>query len=638
MRRPVFAALIVSGGAMLTLAAPAQASISPSAQAIVDRYVEATGGAGALLADTTFHVKGRVRAMDLKGSFEQWAALPDRIVTRVTLGTVRLRTGFDGTTGWRTDLASKKVTILDGKELEQTRSDAYFATEMWARPGQGGGKVMAMTSSFKNGEEFRSLEVTPPVGSPRRLWFSTTTGLLRRMTVRIDQREADSWMSDYRRIGGRLRAMKEEAADSDQAIVWDEHDASPTPDHFAVDSLWVNETIDPGLFASPGSRGQSVAWLKTKGIARIPFRYGTRHVWIKVSVNGAPPADFLLDTGAGMTMIDRSYAEKIGLVPDEPFAVEGMGGADAGSLAKLSSLRIGSSATDGVAMQDLKVGLVDFGEEVEAVMWRHMAGLIGYDVLERFVVEVDYDNQVVTLRDPKTFAYEGGGQPVDMRLAGGIPLVSVDLGRGCTGDFLVDVGSSFGLTLHGSLVRSCRLFDNILGHKQVEVNGGGVGASYVSWLSRLDHVRIGPYEWEQPIAGLSLRTSGMVGSKDYGGNIGNVVLERFKVTFDYERRKLYLEPGRRFADPERFSRIGAVLVRMSGRVIAANILKGSAAYDAGLEPDDEIMAIDGKPILDFTPELLDRMFVYGDVGTTHELSIVHDGEPKKVTVTLRDVL
>ena len=77
---------------------------------------------------------------------------------------------------------------------------------------------------------------------------------------------------------------------------------------------------------------------------------------------------------------------------------------------------------------------------------------------------------------------------------------------------------------------------------------------------------------------------------------------------------------------------------MSGRVIAANILKGSAAYDAGLEPDDEIMAIDGKPILDFTPELLDRMFVYGDVGTTHELSIVHDGEARKLTVTLRDVL
>jgi hypothetical protein len=630
----MFAKRLALAGAMLTLAAPARAWISPEAQLIVDRYVQATGGAAALAADTTLHIKGRVSAMDQKGSFEQWAALPDRIVTRVSLGTVRMRTGFDGTSGWRTDLASKKVTILDGKELEQTRSDAYFATEMWARPGQGGGRV----SSYKNGEEFRSIEVTPPVGSPRRLWFSTSNGLLRRMTVRIDQREADSWMSDYRRIGGRLRAMKEEAADSDQAIVWDAHDESPTPDHFTVDSLWVNETIEPSLFASPGSRGQSVAWLKTKGIARIPFRYGTRHVWIKVLVNGFTHADFLLDTGAGMTMIDRSYAEKLGIVPDEAFAVEGMGGADAGSLAKLSSLRIGSAATDGVAMQDLKVGLVDFGEDVEAVMWRHMAGLIGYDVLERFVVEIDYDNQVVTLRDPKTFAYEGGGQPVDMRLAGGIPLVSVELGRGCAGDFLVDVGSSFGLTLHGSLVRSCRLFDNILGHKQVEVNGGGVGASYVSWLSRLDHVRIGPYEWEQPIAGLSLRTSGMVGSKDYGGNIGNVVLERFKVTFDYEHRKLYLEPGRRFAEPERFSRIGAVFVRMSGRVIAANILKGSAAYEAGLEPDDEIMAIDGKPILEFTPELLDRMFVDGDVGATHELSIVHDGEPKKVTVTLKDVL
>src|SRR4029077_3921073 len=77
MRRPVIAALHVLGGVMLTLVAPAQASISPAAQAIVDRYVEATGGAEALAADTTIHVKGRVRAIDLKGSFEQWAALPD---------------------------------------------------------------------------------------------------------------------------------------------------------------------------------------------------------------------------------------------------------------------------------------------------------------------------------------------------------------------------------------------------------------------------------------------------------------------------------------------------------------------------------------------------------------------------------
>ena len=55
-------------------------------------------------------------------------------------------------------------------------------------------------------------------------------------------------------------------------------------------------------------------------------------------------------------------------------------------------------------------GLV--GEQHEVVLWRKLGGLIGYDFLSHFVVEIDYDTQVVTLHDPKTYVHTGDRKSV----------------------------------------------------------------------------------------------------------------------------------------------------------------------------------------------------------------------------------
>src|SRR5436309_5620241 len=56
---------------------------------------------------------------------------------------------------------------------------------------------------------------------------------------------------------------------------------------------------------------------------------------------------------------------------------------------------------------------------------------------------------------------------------------------------------------------------------------------------------IGPYSWREPMLTFSGASSGALASEDYAGNIGNQILQRFKCTFDYERRVLYLEPSDR---------------------------------------------------------------------------------------------
>ena len=155
--------------ALALLAADGRASITPEARAIVDRYILATGGAEALEKEQALHVSGSLSAIELKGSFDTWSQCPDRMLMRISLGPVRQRLGFDGTSGWETDLNSKRVRKLEGRELEALRSDAYFENEMWARPGQGGGRVTLGSKAFRAGDEWHCLSVVPPVG-PSRPW------------------------------------------------------------------------------------------------------------------------------------------------------------------------------------------------------------------------------------------------------------------------------------------------------------------------------------------------------------------------------------------------------------------------------------------------------------------------------------
>jgi len=289
-------------------------------------------------------------------------------------------------------------------------------------------------------------------------------------------------------------------------------------------------------------------------------------------------------------------------------------------------------------VRDLKVGLLDFGYGYEYVMWRKMAGIIGADVLTRCVVDLDYDAGVVTFYDPKRFTPPESARPIEIGLMHGIPTVRAKVDSGCGGRFLIDVGNSLCLTLHGSLVRECGLVNGTAGGKQVKIQGGGVGAGFVSWLTRFERFQIGDFVITQPIAGLSLRTEGMVGSTEIAGNIGNSVLERFRVTIDYDRRKLYLRPGKRFDQPDRYSRVGMMLIRFKTRVVAAHVVSGSAAADAGFTADDEVTAIDGRSALAFTPEEMDRLFVDGELGSSHTFTVIREGRPKKLTLKLRDVL
>src|SRR5262245_23446402 len=90
------------------LLAPSVHAAPPSARAILERYVDVTGGRAALDADTALRWQGRITDAGMHGTFEAWTHAPDRVLRVERVGTLRTKEGLDGTRAWRTDFTAKK--------------------------------------------------------------------------------------------------------------------------------------------------------------------------------------------------------------------------------------------------------------------------------------------------------------------------------------------------------------------------------------------------------------------------------------------------------------------------------------------------------------------------------------------------
>jgi hypothetical protein len=621
------AATLLGACALLACAcASARATITPDAQAVVERHLAAIGGRAAIEASRTTYTKMTIEAFGFSGHAEQWTSAPDRDVSVAELGPFRIQGGFDGTRGWRLD-SSGQVLEQDGQDLIDARASTWFANDGWLLPEQAGGRVTRVGTETDSTGTYDVLELTPPVGRARRVYLDTTTHLLVRTVAVGDVMTTITTNTAWRSIAGRVVPTR-----SVQAVLG----APANTVTQTVDTMMVGLEIPASRFAPPGETPIAVTWLKRDGLARLPFEYRGRHVWVRASLDGRPPADFLVDTGASMTVIDSAYAASIGLQPEGAMTGQGAGAGGSVSFTRLRTLRIEGPDGDGVELADVKAGVVAVNAMLAPFFWRDCAGVLGFNVLNRFVDRIDYAAGVLTLEEPSTFVYRGRGAKVPFRLAGFMPAVTMTLDGRYTGEFRIDVGSSSTVDLHTPFVREHRLLE--APGPSIEVLGGGFGGTFTSRLVRRSSLTLGPFTWPGPLVSLQTGNAGVLASEDYAGNVGNQILDRFTVTFDYERRVMWLEPTRGVKRRDAFSRLGAQLMRMDGVVKVGQVLDGSPAARAGLRLFDEVVAIDGRPALEFGPNAVARMFEERKAGTRVTFDVRRDGALVKLTAVLKDIL
>jgi clan AA aspartic protease (TIGR02281 family) len=113
---------------------------------------------------------------------------------------------------------------------------------------------------------------------------------------------------------------------------------------------------------------------------------------LKARVNEAGPFNFILDTGASLTIITPEVAKQAGIQSEGQKATAiAAKGQIAARVVRLKSLRIG-----GVNTRNLAAGVMNLTTLSEGINLM-LGGVVGYNLLRRYRVTLDYRTRTLSL-------------------------------------------------------------------------------------------------------------------------------------------------------------------------------------------------------------------------------------------------
>lgn len=302
-----------------------------------------------------------------------------------------------------------------------------------------------------------------------------------------------------------------------------------------ISDVVIDESIQDNFFNMPK---EQVPARLAAGPVSFPFEYQANEIVAKAKINGKDELRFIVDTGATQSIIDKSVAKQIGIA-----AI-----ADGGGLSMTTGS--GSIQTDAVNLNSLSLGdlelknvpfcvadLNSFGQA------QRPAGLIGANILKRFLVTIDYENQRITLADPSNVKVPDGAVIVNTKPSLGMSGLAVDgnLDGKQKVSLLIDTGAAFN-NISESKVKGL-LWGPVYKAGMLKGLDGKLvqtGAARFNYLD-IDKLRIDkPVFSIAPSATESQTPSGIITSKDLA-IIGNPLLSQFKITFDYRNQRLIVE-------------------------------------------------------------------------------------------------
>lgn len=170
------------------------------------------------------------------------------------------------------------------------------------------------------------------------------------------------------------------------------------------------------------------AWFPSRGetpdsrARAFPFESREGLLWVEARTRRSEvPLRFLIDTGAGVSVLDRETAGRLGVKPGREVAVDGVGAKATGTWPLDLPVRAGT-----VALPGRYLGL-DLGPLSRACGCR-IDGLLGADFFKDRVTEIDFEAREVRVGG-RSAASSGEVLPLNLRPGGMLVPVTIE-GRG----------------------------------------------------------------------------------------------------------------------------------------------------------------------------------------------------------------
>ncbi|MEN7515715.1 MULTISPECIES: aspartyl protease family protein [unclassified Chitinophaga] len=329
-------------------------------------------------------------------------------------------------------------------------------------------------------------------------------------------------------------------------------------------------------------------------------------VVIQALVSNYPDTlQFILDTGSAGISLDTSTCVRLGIsMEPSDRIIKGLGSSKPVSFARHHSLKL-----PGLKVDSLDFHINDY-ELISQVYGIQVDGIIGYSLLSRYIVTIDYDTEEIIIYSKGKYTYPKGGQLLRPSLTQ-IPLISAPLKnsvRTITNRYYFDTGAGMCLLLSSQFVNDSSVLQGKRRRtkKIIQTEAQGLGGKMTMSLTTVNEFRIGNYSFRNVPTYVFDDKSNVTAYPFLGGMIGNDLLRRFNITLNYGKKEIYMLPNTHFRDMFDYSYTGLIIYLIDGRVEVTDIIKGSPAEKAGFKTGDIIMGINNNlgPNLQLFRELL----------------------------------
>lgn len=346
-------------------------------------------------------------------------------------------------------------------------------------------------------------------------------------------------------------------------------------------------------------------------IAQIPFEFKGTHLFIKVQTKQSDSLRFVFDTGCTGAMIDSAVAEKAGVGKEnrQTVSVAGSGGSQNYTMALNQSLKLKN-----VEIKNIDLVMANL-TSLSAVIGSRLDGIVGYEILNKYVTQMDFDHKKLLLYNDLKSVDTAGYTGIPFEFSKNIMIprfpISVTLANGetFTGKVMFDTGNAFSLIVSTPFSKY-HDFNSKLGETRV-TGGRGMSAVTQDQLANIKSMSFNGFNFGPMGIRLTVNENAKPGD-GYLGILGIQVISRFNVILDYANKKIYLKPNQAFNDAFSLEKMDGNIAEESKKFLEKNknkpevkVTASGLQYKVIKQGNGSKPSLDDRVSLNFTTTLVD---------------------------------
>lgn len=376
----------------------------------------------------------------------------------------------------------------------------------------------------------------------------------------------------------------------------------------------------------------------------IPFEYVNNFIIVTLVFNGTLPLKMIFDTGAEHTILSkREISDLLGVRYEREFRLMG---ADLKTelVAYLArNIRLEAQGLPFVAPKEDILVLQEDYFRFEEYAGVSVHGILSAQAFARYIFKINYQRKVITVYDREGYHMRDPGfQQFPVEVFRNKLYLYTDVSfrpeTRTRVKLLLDTGAGLPLLLFSNADSLVHPPANVISSNI----GMGLGGYLEGFVGRTPGLHIGDFHQQ----GIVTYFQTLDTSRDLSylnqrnGLIGNLLLSRFQVIFDYYGGSVWLKPSKLFKSNYTFDRSGLQLV--AGGVgldefTVQSVVAGSPAEEVGVLPGDQIVRVGLTPVSFFGLTELIRKFQQKP-GKKIKLTLLRNGKKLKKTIVLRELI